>query len=139
MTFQQLGALLPPLTVSSNACAPLTPRGQRRFPKFPAPQEWKQQQPPANPEYAAERARLMLGCYPNGRANDPDTYVAAVAAILSEYPQAVVQRVTDPRTGIARKVKFLPSIAELSEACERALLEVWGPLYRAAREATQGE
>jgi hypothetical protein len=33
--------------------------------------------------YAAERARLLLGCYRTGDANDPETYVAAITAILS--------------------------------------------------------
>ena len=66
---------------------------------------------------AATRATMLLGCYRKGDANDPDTYVAAIAAILSEYSVEVVQHVTDPRTGIARKSTFMPSIPEVDKAC----------------------
>lgn len=68
--------------------------------------------------YAAERAQMMFGCYRKGDANDPETYTAAVAAILSEYSPDVVQRVTDPRTGIPRRMKFMPNPAEVSEICD---------------------
>ena len=63
---------------------------------------------------------MMFGCYRKGDANDPETYVAAIAAILSEYTLDVIQRVTDPRTGYARTHKFMPNPSEISEACDEA-------------------
>ena len=74
------------------------------------------------PGVAVERALLMFGCYRKGDAHDPDTYAAAISSILAEYPEAVVRYVTDPRTGIPRKLKFLPSVAEVAEACDHE----WG-------------
>lgn len=59
----------------------------------------------------------MFGCYRRGDANDPDTYCAAVAATLSRFPQAVVEYVTDPRTGIPGSIAWLPSVAEVKSAC----------------------
>ncbi len=38
--------------------------------------------------------------------------------MLADYPQEVIEEVTDPRTGLARVLKFLPAIAEIAEACE---------------------
>ena len=70
--------------------------------------------------FAAQRAKLLFGCYRKGDANDPETYTAAVTAILAEYPKEVIRYVTDPRTGIPRKSKFMPNPAEVSEACDRA-------------------
>ena len=67
---------------------------------------------------AAERTALMFGCYRKGEANDPETYTMAIAATLAEYPAEVIQHVTDPRTGLPAKLKFLPSVAEVREACE---------------------
>jgi hypothetical protein len=99
---RKLETSLTPRTGSSSALTPST------------------RQCPTSPAIAAERARLLFGCYRRGDANDPETYTAAIAAILAEYPPDVVQRVTDPRTGIARKIKFLPTVAELSEECEAA-------------------
>jgi hypothetical protein len=71
-------------------------------------------------EYAAERARTLFGCYRKGDANDPETYTAAITAILAEYSPEVIQRVTDPRTGIARTNKWMPNPAEVAEACDEA-------------------
>jgi hypothetical protein len=68
--------------------------------------------------FAAERAGLMFGCFPRGQANDPEIYTMAIAAVLAEYPREVILAVTDPRSGLPRKVKWLPSVAELAEACD---------------------
>jgi hypothetical protein len=46
--------------------------------------------------------------------------MATVAALLSEYPECVVQAVCHPVHGIAGKNKWPPSIAEIVEACEKA-------------------
>jgi hypothetical protein len=63
----------------------------------------------------------LFGCYRRADAADPEIYSAAVAAILSEYDEETVAYVTDPRTGIARKSQWLPTIAELDKAlAERA-------------------
>lgn len=78
--------------------------------------------------YASERARLLLGQYRKGDANDPEIYVATVAAILSEYPPETMRYVTDPRTGIAanplsdpetgRVWTGMPDPANVKRACE---------------------
>lgn len=60
----------------------------------------------------------MFGCYPKGQANDPDTYTAAIAAVLAEYPADVICTVTDPRTGLPRRLKWLPAVAEVADACD---------------------
>jgi hypothetical protein len=36
---------------------------------------------------------------------------------LAEYDEETVKFVTDPRTGIARKSQWLPTIAEIDKAC----------------------
>jgi len=74
----------------------------------------------------------MFGCYRKDDSHDPETYCAAVAAILSEYPSKVVDLVTDPRTGIPGRSKWLPAVAEIREACE----DFYAPIRR---EATREE
>jgi len=37
---------------------------------------------------------------------------------MSEYPPEVIDYVCDPRTGIARRLKFLPTIAEVASECD---------------------
>lgn len=47
--------------------------------------------------------------------------MAGLGAVLSEYPEDVVAVACDPRTGIARRSKWLPTIAEVSEFCEELM------------------
>lgn len=90
-----------------------------------------------NAAYAAERARLLFGCYRRGEANDPETYAAAVAAVLAEYPEDTIRHVTDPRTGLpsnpptdpktGRTYTGLPDVGHVRAACEKH----HGPVRRA--------
>ncbi len=64
---------------------------------------------------------MLLACYRRGEAEDPEIYVAAVAALLDGYPEDVRAFVADPRTGIAGRVKFLPTLSEVKDACEDAM------------------
>jgi hypothetical protein len=62
-----------------------------------------------------------LGSYRRGDANDPDTYVAACAAVLACYSPEIIKRVTDPRTGISTTEKFRafpPNSGELKAYCD---------------------
>ncbi len=70
----------------------------------------------------------LLGSYPQGKATNPEIYVAAVTAVLAEYPASVIAAVTHPVTGFARRQKFLPTIAELTEVLD-------GELAREIRES----
>lgn len=76
--------------------------------------------------YAAARAKLLLGCYRTGEANDPETYVAAVTAVLAHYPEEVITNVTHPVTGLPSKKSWLPTVKEVSDACA----EVAEPIAR---------
>ncbi len=63
------------------------------------------------------RAKILLGCYRTGDANDPETYVAAVTAVLAHYQEEVITEVTHPVTGLPSKKGWLPTVKEVSEAC----------------------
>lgn len=81
-----------------------------------------EQDAPTLKAYAAKRALLLFGCYRKGDANDPDTYTAAVTAVLSRYPEDVIKAVTHPAKGLPIKSKFLPNVAEVFEACEELMV-----------------
>jgi hypothetical protein len=81
------------------------------------------------PEVATRRAAILLASYRKGDAEDPEIYSGAVASVLAAYPLAVAYRVTDPRTGLAGRMKFLPTVEEVRSACEAEM----GPA-RAAEE-----
>jgi len=67
------------------------------------------------------RAKILLGCYRTGEANDPETYVAAVTAVLSHFPEEVITAVTHPVTGLPKKSSWLPTIKEVNDACNEAI------------------
>jgi hypothetical protein len=71
--------------------------------------------------YAAERARLLLGCYRKSDAADPDTYVAAITAVLTRYPEDVICAVTHPASGLPIQKDFLPNVREVYLACEEIM------------------
>lgn len=68
--------------------------------------------------YCLARAKVIFACYRKDETHDPETYAAAVGAILSEYPKNIIDLSSDPRSGIASKQKFLPTIAEIREFCD---------------------
>ena len=70
---------------------------------------------------AAQRAALLLSCYRRNEATDPDAYVAAVTLMLAQYPEYIVDRVTDPRRGLPSKSPFLPSAFDVRTECERLM------------------
>ena len=70
--------------------------------------------------YAMERARLLFGSYQKGDANDPETYVAVVAATLSRYPEDMITDVTH-YTGLPKRKDFLPTVREVYLACEEIM------------------
>jgi hypothetical protein len=64
---------------------------------------------------------VLFGSYRRGDANDPDAYVAAIAAVLSMYDTDLIREVTDPRTGICTTEKymsFMPNAGELKVYCD---------------------
>jgi hypothetical protein len=73
----------------------------------------------------------MFGCYRKDEVADPDFYLTAAVGILTRYQRETIMRVTDPRTGLPSTSKFLPSIAELKEVCEKE--QAWFD-ERSARE-----
>ena len=65
---------------------------------------------------------MLFAGYRRGDANDPDGYVASIAAVLSMYEPELIRRVTDPRTGISTTEKFMsfmPNSGELKVYCDQ--------------------
>jgi hypothetical protein len=61
---------------------------------------------------------MLLSAYRRDDYADPDSFVAQLGMVLGEYPDEIVDYVTDPLTGIQRRQKFPPNLQEVVEACE---------------------
>ncbi len=84
---------------------------------------------------ASERAAILLGCYRRDEVSDPEIFTRGVVAVLMDYPEEIVRRITDPRGGIPSRLKWLPTIAEVKEACETEMAPVRRRREREEREA----
>lgn len=91
----------------------------------PPPENWPQQRSEESslsgldPAYCLQRAQLLLGLFRKDEASNPEIYAGGIAAILQDYPREIVDRATDPRTGIATRCKFgLPNPADVKEFCD---------------------
>jgi len=85
-------------------------------------------------QYAQKRVGFLLGQYAKARPHEPEIYTASLAAILSEYPREVIDYVTDPRTGLASTLKWIPEPAEVREVCEAHMAPVRRQQQREAIE-----
>ena len=92
---------------------------------------------PTSPELPAIKAKQLFGCFRRGHANDPDTYAAAIAAVLTRFAPEVVAYVTDPRTGLPSRSNWLPTVYEVRLACEERAAEIEWPSRRDALERQQ--
>ena len=61
---------------------------------------------------------MLLGAYRRDEYADPVQFVGQLAAVLSPYRREIIEYVTSPMTGIQRKSKFPPTIAEIVAACD---------------------
>lgn len=80
-----------------------------------------------DPSFYADRATLLLGSYRNDKAANPEIYVQAIAMVLSEYPSAVAEYATDPRTGMPadqRYQKVPPNAGEVKSFCDAEMRRI---------------
>ena len=61
---------------------------------------------------------MLLSAYPRDKLADPEGFVAQLGVVLEGYHDSVIIAVTDPRTGLQRRATFMPSIAEIVQACD---------------------
>lgn len=73
------------------------------------------------PALASKAAKQLVGSFANLRPDNPETFIASVAAVLAQYPLGLVEECADPRRGLARKVEFL-SIKSLTDWCDKKLV-----------------
>src|SRR4051812_28055790 len=74
---------------------------------------------PTCPKLVADRIQILFSAFRRDDFANPEGFVTQLGVVLSDYPEEVIRYVTDPRTGLQRKLKFPPSIAEVIEACDR--------------------
>jgi hypothetical protein len=79
---------------------------------------------PVLTQTATQAAILLLSCYRHGEAANPEIYTDSVISVLSCYSADVIRRVVDPRSGLPSRLKWLPTIAEIKEACDAEMAPI---------------
>lgn len=69
-------------------------------------------------ELIKRQAKMLFSAYRRDDFADPELFIAQLGMVFEGYPDEVIVTVTSPRTGIQRRIKFPPSIAEVVEACD---------------------
>ena len=81
--------------------------------------ESKTSSSPPDLDYFRVKAKAICGCYRRDEAQDPETFAAALALVLSEFPRSIVDYAADPRTGIVTKYPMgLPNVGQIRDFCE---------------------
>lgn len=88
-----------------------------------------------NNQTAAQCLMRILSGYPGMAAKDLEAFSALAVTALAVYPDPVLVALANPRTGILHTSKFLPTVAEMAEWCERERMR----LYKLASEQDRQE
>lgn len=67
-------------------------------------------------ETAAAMARTLIGLYPSREVHDARAYAAGMTAVFLAHPEDFVRRVCDPARGLPSRLKWLPTLAEVTAA-----------------------
>jgi hypothetical protein len=71
---------------------------------------------PLDPAYCQMKAQAICGCYRRDEAQNPETFAAALAIILADYPKDIVDYACDPRTGVITAFPMgLPNIGQIKQ------------------------
>lgn len=71
-----------------------------------------------------QRQRILFSAFRADQFSDPDGYLTSLGLVLEQYPDNVITYITDPRTGVQRHLKWPPTIAEITEACDQRVAEL---------------
>ena len=86
--------------------------------------------------------KMLFSAFRLDQYPEPEGFMAQAALVLSNYEEDVVRYVTHPLTGLQARLKFPPTISEITEACsarvkalaQQAELEAWRERKRKSDE-----
>jgi hypothetical protein len=64
---------------------------------------------------------MMFSGYPQSDFTDPVAAALSMCAVFEDYSDELIKFATDPKTGVQRKHKWPPKIAEVVEFCDERI------------------
>lgn len=77
--------------------------------------------PTSRKQTIIQAARMIFSAYRRDDFADPDMFVLQLGIVLERYPDDVIGELSHPLSGIQRRLKRPPSIADIVEAAEAAM------------------
>jgi hypothetical protein len=84
--------------------------------------------PAPDPDESVKLARMLVGSYPKGDANDPEIYFGRLCELFAEFPASIGREVARE---VPLTVKFLPRLQEVREALDERVIRRRAIKYRA--------
>src|ERR1700680_3779899 len=88
-----------------------------------------------SPLQAAEMGKMLIGQWPHANPPNPGAYSLSIAKTLEKYPLGVVEECCDPTVGLASTREFIPTVAAVTEWCERRVKRHQGAIKHGELEA----
>jgi hypothetical protein len=70
-------------------------------------------------KWIMSQVQMVLAAYRRDEFADAESFILQLSCILDGFPDKAIEAVCSPRTGIQRRSKFPPSLAEIATACEQ--------------------
>src|SRR5262245_42080301 len=77
---------------------------------------------------------LLSGLYPAAQASNAEVFMTAIAMLLMEYPDWLIDEFAHPTRGIVASCKFFPNIAESKDWLEQHVREQAQPRQLTTQE-----
>ncbi len=91
-------------------------------------------------------AKDLIANYPNAKLDNAGHFYTSLGRVLGQYPYGVVADCVDPVNGLARRHKWVPTLADVTEWCDERLrhYQIWSqfrplPLPAPMREISEAE
>lgn len=75
---------------------------------------------PRRSAWISAQVRQIVSSFRRDDFADADGFSIQLGMILERYPDSIIAEICSPKTGIQRRAKFPPSLAEIVEACDEA-------------------
>lgn len=90
-----------------------------------------------SPQQALTLTKRLLGAWPHANPPDPVGYARSIAETLAQFPLGLVEECCDPVRGLARTREFPPTVAAVTEWCERRLKQHQGMVRWGEKKAAE--
>lgn len=92
-----------------------------------------------SPRQAAEFGQMLIGQWPHANPPNPQAYSLSIAKTLEKYPLGVVGECCDPTVGLASTREYVPTVAAVTEWCDRRVKRHTGAIIHANKVAGEVE